>query len=192
MRGIRKILLLALFFLIPGSFLFAQEISDPEELFDEGEFFFLAEEYEEALYYYQTLLQHDSDNANFNFKLGNTYINIPGQEFRAIPYLEKAILNTSIKYKNRSYKEKRAPHYAYYTLGDAYRMNNELHKALNIYQIFTESDDFEGNYNLDIVEAKIKACERAKIIQDVPINASFSKLDSPINTNTNNDVNCYS
>lgn len=186
MTGIRKYLILAFCSLLTGNFILGQEITDPEELFEEAEFFFLSEEYEEALYFYTSLLQTDPDNANFNFKVGDTYMNIPGQEYLAIPYLEKAIQNTTIKYKKRSFKEKKTPHYAYYNLGDSYRMNNELQKALNIYQVFTESDDYEGNYNLNIVESKIKACERAKIIQDVPIDASFTRLESPINTTSNN------
>ena len=169
-----------------GTSLFAQEISDPEELFDEGEFFFLAEEYEEALYFYLTLLSHSPDHANYNFKVGNAYLQIPGQEFKAIPYLEKAIENTTIKYKKRSFKEKRAPHYAYFSLGNAYRINNELEKALNIYEVFRTSDDFEGNYNLKMVETEIKACGRAKIIEDVPVNATFTKLEPPINSSSNN------
>ena len=186
MTGIRKYLILAFCSMLAGNLLFAQEITDPRELFDEGEFFFLAEEYEEALYFYLSLLQHEPDNTNFNFKVGNTYMNIPGQEYLAIPYLEKAIQNTTIKYKKRSFKEKKAPHYAYYSLGDAYRMNNELQKALNTYQVFQDSEDYEGNYNLNIVEGKVKACQRAKIIQDVPIDASFTRLDSPINTTSDN------
>ncbi len=182
MKGIWRNLAIMLMISCIGTLLSAQEITDPEELFSEGEFFFLAEEYEEALYFFLRLLEHDPDNANFNFKVGNTYLQIPGQEFESIPYLEKAIENTTIKYKPRSFKEKRAPHYAFYYLGDAYRMNNELDKALNIYQIFRESDEYEGNYNESMVEEKVKACQRAKIIQDVPVNVTFNKLDSPVNT----------
>jgi Tol biopolymer transport system component len=164
----------------------AQEITDPEELFSEGEFFFLAGEYQEALYYYLQLQDKFPDNANFNFKVGMTYLQIPGQEHRSIPYLEKAITQTSIKYKKRLYTESNAPHYAYYYLGNAYRINNELDKALETYQTFMDSEDFEGNYNLNIVETEVRACERAKIIQDVPINLQKTRLDPPINTETDN------
>ena len=80
MTGIRKYLILAFCSLLAGNLIFAQEITDPKELYDEAGFFFLAEEYEEALYFYLSLLQTDPDNANFNFKAGNTYMNIPGQE----------------------------------------------------------------------------------------------------------------
>ena len=164
----------------------AQEITDPEELFSEGEFFFLAEEYQEALYYYLQLLDKYPDNVNFNFKAGMTYLQIPGQEHRAIPYLEKAIIQTGIKYKKRLYTESSAPHYAYYYLGNAYRINNELDKALDTYQTFMDSEDFEGNYNLNIVETEVRACERAKIIQDVPINLQKTRLEPPINSETDN------
>jgi len=173
-------------FLCYQSLIAQQVITDPQELFSEGEFFYLSEEYEEALYFYSQLLATDPDHANYNFKVGDTYLNIPGQEYKAIPYLEKAITSTTIKYRKRSFKEKKAPHYAYFSLGNAYRINNETEKALEIYLVFTKSDDFEGNYNLRMVEDEIRACERSKIIQDVPVNVDFNKLENPINANSDN------
>ena len=166
--------------------IYSQEITDPEELFSEGEFFFLAEEYKEALYYYRQLTDKFPENANFNFKVGMTYLQIPGQEHLAVPYMEKAITQTNIKYKKRSFSESNAPHYAYYYLGNAYRINNELDKALDTYETFMDSEDFEGNYNLTIVETEVKACERAKIIQDVPVNVLLTRLEPPINTESDN------
>ncbi|MFC2081179.1 hypothetical protein ACFLR8_03115 [Bacteroidota bacterium] len=185
MRVISGYLVLSIFMVFFSQSLFSQN-SDPEELFSEGEFFFLSEEYEEALYYYLQLVEQFPDHANFNFKVGNTYLEIPGQEYKAIPYLEKAITNTSIKYKKRSFKEKKAPHYAYFSLGNAYRINDETEKALNTYLVFTNSEDFEGNYNLNIVESEVKACARSKMIQDIPLNVEIEKLDSPININADN------
>jgi Tol biopolymer transport system component len=41
---------------------------------------------------------------------------------------------------------------------------------------------YEGNYNLAIVENEIKSCERAKIIEDNPIDMEEQLLDSMINT----------
>jgi hypothetical protein len=164
----------------------AQETTGPEELFSDGEFFFAIEEYQEALYNYLQLLKQFPDNANFNFKAGMTYLQIPGEEHLAIPYLEKAIKQTTIKYKKRSFEEENAPHYAYFYLGNAYRINNQLEKALETYQEFMDSENFEGNYNLNIVETEVQACERAKIIQDVPINIRQTKLPPPVNGTTDN------
>jgi hypothetical protein len=186
MKGSLVYLILSVCLLMLSQSPLAQDITDPEELFSEGEFFFLSEDYEEALYFYLQLLGKYPDNANFNFKVGETYLKIPGREYMAIPYLEKAITTTTLKYKKRSFKEKQAPHYAYFSLGNAYRINNELNKALNIYRVFTSSDDFEGNYNIDIVDNEIRACQRAKMIQDVPVEVEFRKLGAPINVNSDN------
>jgi len=49
-----------------------------------------------------------------------------------------------------------------------------------------DSEDFEGNYNLNIVETEVRACERAKIIQDVPVNIRQTKLPPPVNGTTDN------
>lgn len=182
----KRILTVAGIFLLHFHSFYAQIITDPEELFSEGEFFYLAEEYQEALYYYRQLTEQYPDNANFNFKVGMTYLQIPGQEHLAVPYLEKAVSQTNIKYKKRSYTESNAPHYAYFYLGNAYRISNQLDDALDTYQTFIDSKDFEGNYNLAIVEDEVKACERAKIIQDVPINVHLTRLEQPVNTESDN------
>jgi hypothetical protein len=179
-------LLLSVFLLLFCQTPVAQVITDPQELFSEGEFFYLAEEYEEALYFYLQLVELYPDHANYNFKVGDTYLNISGREYKAIPYLEKAITNNSFKYKKRSFQEKKAPHYAYFSLGNAYRINNEIEKALEMYQVFTSSEDFEGNYNLKMVEDEVSACERSIMIQDVPVNVKFTKLSRPININSDN------
>jgi hypothetical protein len=186
MKGTPGFLILTAFLLFFFHSTIAQVISDPEELFSEAEFFYLSEEYEEALYFYLQLVSIYPDHANFNFKVGDTYLNIPGREYLAIPYLEKAITNTSIKYKKRSFKQKKAPHYAYFSLGNAYRINNETEKALEIYEVFTKSEEFEGNYNIRMVEEEIRACERATIIRDVPIEVEFTRLPSPINISSDN------
>jgi tetratricopeptide (TPR) repeat protein len=186
MKGYALNLVILTVLLLSNHILFAQAVTDPEELFSEGEYFFLSEEFEEALYYYLQLVEAFPDHANFNWKVGNTYLQIPGQEFLAIPYLEKAITKTSIKYKKRKFKEKNAPHHAYFRLGNAYRYNNDLEKALETYDIFVNSKDFEGNYNLRIVETEIASCNRAKIIRDDPVNASFTKVPSPVNSSSDN------
>jgi tetratricopeptide (TPR) repeat protein len=182
----KKTITVIILFIFAFSKISAQEITDPEELFTEGEFFFLSEEYGEALYYYLRLVDQFPDNANFNFKAGMTYLQIPGQEQKAIPYLEKATRQTVVKYKKRSFTEENAPHYAYFYLGNAYRINNELDKALETYHKFMDSDDFEGNYNINFVETEVRACERAKIIQDVPVNIRQTRLGPPVNGPTDN------
>jgi tetratricopeptide (TPR) repeat protein len=181
----RKLFIILIILLAGSACLPAQETTDPEKLFSEGVFFFLAEEYQEALYNFLQLQKQFPENANFNFKVGETYLQIPGQQPKAIPYLEKAVTRTTLKYKARSYSEDNAPHYAFFSLGNAYRINNEVEKALDTYQAFKESDDFEGNYNVGMVDDEIRKCQRAQIIKDAPLILRKTKLDVPVNTGSN-------
>jgi len=86
------------------------------------------------------------------------------------------------KYKSKSFEERNAPLHAYFYLGNAYRISNQLDKALIAYNTFINSPFYLGNYNETIVENEIKACERAKIIQDSPINLTEEILPHPLNS----------
>ena len=67
--------------------------------FKEGEYFFNRGEYKDAVIYYLKLIDIDSLNANYNFKVGECYLNIPSREHLAIPYFQKA--TRSIVPKNK-------------------------------------------------------------------------------------------
>ncbi len=163
---------------------YCQTKEEIEEFFREGEYFFNRGDYEEAVYNYLKLIEHYPDNANFNFKAGECYLKIPGKENNAIPFFEKASKNTveKNKYKRKSFEETNAPLHAYFYLGNAYRINNELDKALEAYNTFINSPYYYNNYNQVIVENEIKSCERAKIIQDCPTIFEERLLNKNINT----------
>lgn len=163
---------------------YCQIKEDIEEYFKEGEYFFNRGDYEEAVYNYLKLIEHYPDNANFNFKVGECYLKIPGKESNAIPFFEKALTNIieKNKYKRKSFKETQAPLHAYFYLGNAYRINNQLDKALEIYETFISSPHYFNNYNQVIVENELKSCERAKIIQDCPTVFDEILLNKNINT----------
>ncbi|QQS52002.1 MAG: PD40 domain-containing protein [Bacteroidota bacterium] len=172
--------------LVIFSSLRAQETSSPEELFDDAQYFFNRKDYKEAVFFFKKLLEVKPNNANFNFKAGECYLNIPGQEHLAVPYFEKACLHTVPKnqYKDRDYNESKAPLHAYYYLGNAYRMAEQLESALKAYNKFIDSPYFYGNYNLAVVEQEIKSCERAKIIQDSPIDMVRTQMGEPISSSS--------
>ena len=157
---------------------------DKKELFEDAEYFFWSEDYQEALYYYLKLINQDPDNANFNFKTGVCYLNLPGKEPQGIPYFEKATQNLTEKkeYKRKSFTERRAPLHALFYLGNAYRINNELDKALETYDKFVSSPWYEGEYNITVVENEIESTERAKIIKDSPTSISQHNVGAPVNS----------
>jgi len=166
----------------PASVLLSQPKDDPESIFNDAVFFYTIEDYKEAAFLFQQLLRHNPENANFNFYAGMSLLNVKGQERQAIHFLERAVMFTSVKYKQRSFHERRAPHHAWFFLGNAYRINNQLDKALESYEKFQDIKDFERHYNIRIVENEIKACNRAKIIQDSPLRIVKENIGSPLNT----------
>lgn len=160
----------------------AQSKKVREKYFEDAEYFFKREEYQEALYQYKRAMGTDSSNALLNYKIGETYLQIPGQETKAIPYLELASENVAFDVKFNDFEEQTAPLHTLFYLGNAYRLANEPQKALEVYALFTDHPDYYDNYNLEIVETEIAAVERAKIIKDRPVNYTFINLGAPVNT----------
>ncbi|MBN1158715.1 MAG: PD40 domain-containing protein [Bacteroidales bacterium] len=159
---------------------FAQDEDNFKELFLEAESYFLFEEFKEALPLYQKLLQQDPDNNNINYKIGVCYLNDPYQVSKAIPYLEKAIKGTSPGYRINNHRERMAPQEAYYYLGNAYRVNNMLDDAIEVYEYFLEILD-PVVYDSELVEAQIEACEVAKALRSRPVYFTSTNLGGMIN-----------
>lgn len=169
-------------FLFPATTV-AQEL-DKEAIrmnFMEGESWLLFEEYADALPYYRTLLETYPDNDNYNYRMGICYLNIPGEKAKAIPYLEKAIRNIDPKYREGSLKEDQAPPDVYFYLGRAYRVNNQLDKAIEAFMEFKKILDPKV-YNEEVVDKQIEACEYAKKLQSEPLYVDYENLGDPINS----------
>ncbi|MBE9511348.1 MAG: PD40 domain-containing protein [Bacteroidetes bacterium] len=152
-----------------------------KEKFVEAESYILYEEYNEALPGYLDLLKIYPQNDNYNYRIGQCYLNTPGQKDKAIEYLEKAILNTNDKYKVGSFKEIQAPVDAYYFLANAYRVNKQIDKALEIYSIFKKLLD-PKIYDSVVVNKQIESCYNAKKLQQNPLFLKYTNLGEPINT----------
>jgi len=164
----------------------SQTIAERKELFNDGQFFFESEDYKEAVYYLLKLHDINPKNGNVNFMIGMCYLNMPGEESKGIPYFELALEKVSYQWKKSEYEETKAPLHTYFYLAQAYRINNQLDKALEMLNKFTSSRYFEGNYNMDVVNVEIDACKRAKVIQDKPIQIDLVNIGDPINTPANN------
>ena len=179
----QRITYILAFYILVWNLSFSQQDQENiDKIFEDAEYFFNSGDYPESLFLFLKLTLLEPDNANFNYRTGMTYLNIPGQETKAIPHLEKAVINTSMKYRSKDLAEKNAPHYAWFYLGNAYRINNDLDKALECYSSFKNIKDFEKNYNIRIVDSEIKVCERAKIIKDSPKNIVKNNIGAPVNS----------
>ena len=161
--------------LIPG-----QTRSEIREIFVEAESHFIYREYENAVLLYPIL--DDGENANIFYKIGVCFLHIPGEKEKAISYLEKAVRNASYDSKDHLYSETRAPLDAYFYLGNAYRINNELDKAIATYQKFKQLIQSDNPMvNAEFIDQEIRACEIAKEIETDPRSFIPENLGEEIN-----------
>ncbi len=177
----RRIIIITILSLFIPLISFAQE-DTPEEIFEDGDFFFARGDYSEAAYLYRQVLRAEPENANIKYKLGMAYLNIPGEESVAIDYFLGAKENITLKYRRNRYEVKQAPYHTWFYLGNAYRINNELEEALDAYNEFKSLKNFEKKYNARLTDEEIKAVGRAKIIQDAPLDLYKLCYSETLNT----------
>jgi tetratricopeptide (TPR) repeat protein len=155
--------------------------------FVDAESWILFEDYNEALELYLDLNRIYPTNSNIKYRIGQCYVNIPGEKEKAIPYLEDAVKNINPKYKEGRFRETRAPYDALYYLANAYRVTNQFDKALETYELFKENLD-NKIYDTTIVNLQIQSIYNAKELMQVPlfvreinmgdnINESFSEYN---------------
>jgi len=157
-----------------------------KETFEDAEYFFATEAYRDALPLYLQLLKRNyRDNANILYRVGICYLNLPGEKAQAIEYLEKASQKASSSYKKSSLKESHAPLDSWLYLGNAYRVNTQLDKAIEAYENYLRVSTKISNLERDWVQIQIDACKRAKDAIKNPIAVSFIPLGRPFGTKNN-------
>jgi len=165
----------------------AQEKDQAElkEYFLDAEFFFAQEEYTDALYDYLELYNNGfKDNANINYRLGVCYLNIPGLKEKSIGHLLEAVKNISTKHRESSFRQEFAPIDAFLFLGNAYRVNNELDKAIESYNKFKE---IAGSADeVKYADQQIIACNTALRFINDPVRVRFTNLGDSVNGNSSN------
>ena len=179
-----KKLILLTFILVfaAGNRLFSQAKTENKLTFYDAESWILFEDYKEALPEYQQLLKSYPNNYNFKYRIGQCYLNVPGEKDKSIGYLEDAVKHINPKYKVGKFKETGAPYDAYYYLANAYRINNQLDKAIESYNIFKKGLD-PLVYDSTIVNQQIRSCFNAKDLMALPLFVKEKNLGNSINDN---------
>jgi len=139
----------------------AQSKVEIKNNFYDAESWMLFEDYKEALALYLPLLKIYPNNSNLKYRIGQCYINTPGEKEKAMTYLEEAVKNINPKYKEGNFRETGASYDALYYLANAYRINNLLDKALETYELFKKNLNTEV-YDETIVEMQIQSVQNAK------------------------------
>jgi len=123
----------------------------------DADYYLMSEEYDRALKLYLSILDAEPQNADTKYKIGICYLNIRGENQNAIKYLEEAIEYVSENYNPSSFKETNAPVYAYFILGSAYRIDNQLDKAEEAYNKYKSHLHPKDYYDLMVVDQYIKS-----------------------------------
>ncbi len=167
--------------------LYAQSKSDLKDFFTQAESHYLYGEYELAIPLYLILYESLPDNANIAYKLGVCYLNTPFEKGKAISYLEKAAKNASYGANDDQFKETRAPLDVFFQLGNAYRINNQLDKAIETYKSFKKQlSENNKMINEDFVDQQILACKNAKRLMANPVHIKKTNLGDTVNVSSVN------
>jgi hypothetical protein len=170
-----------LYFIFNLSLTSQSKIQDRKQ-FTEAESWILFEDFKEALPLYRDLLKKYPGNSNLKFRIGQCYLNIPGEKDKAIIYLEEAVKNINPEYRPGKFRENGSPHDALFYLGNAYMVNNHIDKALETFRLFSKDLD-EKVYDTSTVKVQIESCYTAGELMRSSIYMREKNLGAPINDN---------
>jgi outer membrane protein OmpA-like peptidoglycan-associated protein len=143
----RKSLLL-FFILFSTQFFKAQNAKNTyREKFIEGNHLMVEKNYPLALVNFKEAYLIDSSSANINYKLGVCYLQSGSQKYKAVYHLEKAVQNTTHNYSEDNVYETKASEFAYYYLGEAYRIS---YNFIASYVNFKKFKDMVGSKNAEL------------------------------------------
>jgi tetratricopeptide (TPR) repeat protein len=163
-----------------SSNLFSQAKIENKLTYYDAESWILFEDYKEALQIYLRLNRIFPTNSNFKYRIGQCYTNIPGEKDKAISYLEDAVKNINPRYREGKFKETGAPFDALYYLANAYRINNQLDKALETYSRFKKNMNPDV-YDSTVVNQQIQSCFNARELMAIPLFVKERNLGNNIN-----------
>jgi tetratricopeptide (TPR) repeat protein len=176
----RYLLTLAIF--IVCNHILAQKSFNAKDAYNEAESDFLYEEYSEALPLYTKLKDQSPDNFFLDYRIGRCYLNLPYNRSKALAYLERAAKHISPNIKKEAqWKEKLSPLDVIFYLGDAYRINNDLNKAIQSYTDFKK----RGNnvlFDYPLIDHHIQSCLTAIEMMKNPIDMNEDNLGPIVNS----------
>lgn len=164
----------------------AQTLSKNDPLKFDADYYLMEKEFTKALNTYKNILRSEPDNADIKYKIGICYLNSENEKDLAIKYLDEASQKVSEKHKSSSFDETNAPIDAFFLLGSAYRVNNQIDKAIEAYKKYRDLLDPKDEYNFNAVNQYIRSCEMAATMLQNPVPVKKYNLGSPLNNESPN------
>lgn len=122
------------------------------------------------------LLSYNSTSSNYHYRKGFLELELNGDYEAAITHLKIAINDVDPNYDMYSHREKSAPTDAYYHLGRAYHLDEQIDLAQENYRKFLELTKNKSEL-IPITELKIKQCDVARTLMQAPVNVTLKNLE---------------
>lgn len=183
MKKLQPFFLLLL--LLPAQ-IYSQEYQEIlRNIFFDAEYYLMEESYPDALAEYQKLYTRGyKENANINYRMGVCYLNMPGEKDKSIPYLTTAAQNTTTRYKEGIFSESKADIDVFLYLGNAYRISNELDRAIDAYNKYKELIGDKESELRAYADQQITACNNAMTAMEKPVYFIREHMGEEINGRT--------
>ncbi len=181
-----KYIRLFIAFMLMACSVSAQYSSRNNEAKLDADYYVMMQEYDRALKLYLNILESEPENASIKYKIGICYLNSENEKEAAIQYLEEASQKVSEKYNPNSFKEMNAPVDALFLLGSAYRVDNQLDKAIDAYTRYKSFLSHGDEYNNQLIDQYISNCKTASVMRKHPVNLEATNLGSMVNNENSN------
>ncbi len=153
-----------------------------KRVFVDAEYYFLYEEFRDALPLYLEIFNAYPENANISFRIGVCYLNIPNEKHKAIPYLERAISNVTSSYMEGYFTEVKAPREALYYHGIAFRIKGDFERATQSFNNYRSKLSDRETQEIAKVEKQLESITHAKRLIANPVEVKFTSVGRTINT----------
>jgi outer membrane protein OmpA-like peptidoglycan-associated protein len=177
---------LLLMFMVHCSLSGQKIVPTAKDLYADAMEYVISGDYHEALYLLLELEDRGFKSVSLDYKIGECYLNIPGQKTQAIPYLRNAVTSISEAYKGDSIQESVAPPKALLYLGIAFRLKYDFDNALiylNQYRNHLAETDKD---NIHLAEYHIERCNNARELIAAPAIIRTDTLNRQINNMSSN------
>jgi hypothetical protein len=184
--NLKRTFALFIFIIASGYFAYSQNSRELKRTFVDAEYRLLYNEYKEALPLFLQLYDAGITTPNIKYRIGQCYLQIPGEKEKAIPYLEEAVENISNNYNVGYFEQEKAPVEALYQLGVAYRITDRIEEALSYFKSYKTKIRPTNQEANKLVDAEIEACNNALALKKRPTNLLEQNLGKKINSSFSN------
>ncbi len=182
----RNYLLFILISLLFNTVVFSQIEGELKEIFIDAEYYYLYEDFSNALPSYLKVAEKYPDNSNVNYRIGMCYLHlaVTDESTRelAVKYLQKGAENITDRYNEGSYKETKAPSEVLFYLGNALRFQHRFEEAIQAYEKFKKYLEVDDIFFIDLVNREIQATRNAKELILLPVKIDGENLGDDINS----------